>query len=589
MSTPSILSGLLAAALAAGALLPAPAAAQSVREPKVAIAWNRFYDAAEIDALCQRLAAAYPELCRYEVLAESVEGRPMPLLTIQNPATGDEMDKAAMWVDGNVHGNEVQGSEAAVYLAWLLLERYGEVESLTELVDTRVFYILPMVNPDGRQYWFDAPNTSSSSRSGKRPLDNDHDGLFDEDGPDDMDGDGELLRMRVKVPAGTGTHRLSPTDSRLMESVPRDKRVEWGADYLLLGMEGYDNDGDGRVNEDGPGGYDMNRNWPSGWEPPYVQFGAGQYPFSFPETAAIGRFLLDHPNVAAVQSFHNAGGMILRGPGAAARKDFYDSSDLAVYRAIAADGEKQLPHYRSLVIFEDLYDVHGGFVNWTAEGLGIISFTNELWNTSQMFGDPNDGSGGFSSRTEGMHAFDDLVMFGETWVPWHEVEHPEYGTVEVGGFRKMTGRVPPTFMIEEMLHRNAAFCVYHASQMPVLEVVSLDVAPGPGDVHVVTLEVRNTRWIPTRTSLAARKGIGLPDIVSLEGAEVVVVAGGPGADRFDLTDFDAVEHEPARLRLERGVPGHGSERLRWVVRGQGDFTITWDAQHAPTLRVEGSL
>ena len=37
---------------------------------------------------------------------------------------------------------------------------------------------------------------------------------------------------------------------------------------------------------------------------------AGDYPFSLPETRAIGMFLMSHPNVAAYQSYHNAGGIV---------------------------------------------------------------------------------------------------------------------------------------------------------------------------------------------------------------------------------------------------------------------------------------
>ena len=87
---------------------------------------------------------------------------------------------------------------------------------------------------------------------------------------------------------------------------------------MLLGFEGIDNDGDGLVNEDPPGGYDLNRNWPADWQPNYVQNGSRDYPFQLPETRAVANFLLAQPNVAGVQSFHNAGGMILRGPGAEA-------------------------------------------------------------------------------------------------------------------------------------------------------------------------------------------------------------------------------------------------------------------------------
>jgi hypothetical protein len=169
------------------------------------------------------------------------------------------------------------------------------------------------------------------------------------------------------------------------------------------------------------------------------------------------------------------------------------------------------------------------------------------------------------------------------------VEHPQYGTVEVGGFRKMTSRVPPPFMIEEMLHRNAAFCIFHASELPKLGAGELTVEAGPGGSRVVTLELRNTAWIPTRTAAAAEKGLGRPDVVTLEGEDLVVLAGGTGADRFDLTDFRAVEHEPARLLLERGIGGHDAERLRWIVRGRGAFRVRVDTQKAGELVVVGSL
>jgi len=563
-----------------------PAAAQSTREPTLPIAWNRFYDYDGIVELCQNIADQWPALCTLEFIGPSSEGRPMPLLTIQNPATGDSANKAAMWIDGNVHGNEVQGSEACVYLAWYMLERYGELDDVRELVDERVFYILPMVNPDGRQYWFEAANTASSSRSGKAPTDNDRDGLFDEDGYDDLDGDGHITRMRKKVEPGTGTHRLHEDDPRIMQRVAPENRVKFGADYVSLGSEGIDNDGDGRSGEDGPGGYDMNRNWGAGWQPSHIQYGAGTFPFSYPECDAIGRFIRERPHIAAVQSFHNAGGMILRGPGATARADYYSSADRSVYEEIGRDGEKILPHYRLLVINEDLYDVHGGFVNWTAEGLGIISFTNELWNTDQLFGRaPARGVDGEKERL----FFNDHVMLGETYVEWHEVEHPTYGTVEVGGSMKMSGRTPPAFMIEEMIHRNAVFCLFHARQMPKIEVASLQVEELAGGAKAVTLVISNTQAIPTRTAVAAGKGIGRPDIVTFEGAGVTVAAGGRGADRFDLSDFAAVEHEPERLQLDRGIAGHGVERLRWIVTGQGPFTITYDSRHGGVTTVHGEL
>ena len=68
-------------------------------------------------------------------------------------------------------------------------------EYLTKLLDNYSFYYLLSQNPDGRDHWFTDVNNSSSSRSNRRPVDNDKDGLVDEDQPEDLDGDGSITQM----------------------------------------------------------------------------------------------------------------------------------------------------------------------------------------------------------------------------------------------------------------------------------------------------------------------------------------------------------------------------------------------------------
>ncbi len=538
--------------------------------PQVEIPWNRLHDVDEIYALLDRLQARWPTLVTMTVLGSTVESRQMRLYTIQNPATGLEADKPAMWIDGNVHGNEVQGGEAVVYAAWYLLENYGTNERIDKLVDGCVFYLLPMVNPDGRWHWFHEAHNAHSSRTGYKPVDDDLDGKFDEDPPNDMDGDGQIVQMRKHMP-GEGTHRLDPDDPRVMVRVPPNDKGIRGDWIFLREGEGFDDDGDGRVNEDGLGGYDMNRAWPSLWQPEHVQDGAGPYPLYWPETRMIAAFLVAHPNVAAVQSFHNAGGMILVGPGA---KDFgtYPDGDVRVYDELGRDGEKMLPFYRYMTIWRDLYTVFGGFVNWTYEGLGIISFTNELWADEQL--DPATRVG------EDRHFVDDSLSMGEGWVAWHEIDHPQYGKVELGGFRKDVGRVPPSFMIEEMVHRNALFCLHHAEAMPQVEIAPLEIQSIGHGLTTIDVVFRNTHAIPTRTARAAGVKIGVPDTFTITGTGFEVLAGGFRTDRFRPEEIDLAEHEPARLLSENGIPGRGEVRVRWITRGKGRATIAWSGEKA---------
>jgi hypothetical protein len=549
----------------------------------VDIPFDRFRDADEMDASLFRLAEAHPDLCRVERIGTSALGRPMLALVVNNRRTGDEGTKPGMYIDGAIHANEIQAGETVLYTAWYLVFAHGQVLQVTQLVDRSTFYLLPMVNPDGRVEWFTRANTPHSARTGQRPTDNDGDGTCDEDGPDDLDGDGHITQMWRKDPFGS--HRRDPRDPDRLVPVPAEPRAdgtrEYG-DWSPAGQEGTDEDGDGSVNEDGPGGYDMNRNFPSGWEPEGVQGGAGEFPLCFPETKAVADWVLSKPHLAAGQAYHNAGGMILRGPGAAYRDQDYPGRDVAVYDRIQAVGAQMLPGYRPMVIHRDLYTVHGGLVNWLAEGLGIVSFTNELWTDKRIMQDGKDPS------EDERRVWSDRVLLGRTRVPLRELPHPEHGTVLVGGGTKFSSRIPPSFMLEEELHRNFAFTMFHADQMPLLRfecVETEEIAPGTWSV---TACVANDRLIPTRTGRASSKGIGLDDVATLSGA--TVVAGGR-TDRRDARTFEPQAFRPEAVRFPDGVPGLGRACVRFLVRGERGTTVTvrWTAQKAKDVEATARL
>jgi hypothetical protein len=489
-----------------------------------------------------------------------------------------------MWIDGNVHGNEIQAGETVLYTIQYLARSYGEVDSLTKLIDRAAFYFLVSQNPDGRQNWFDQATTPHDFRTGLRPTDEDFDGLLDEDPDDDLDGDGNIGTMWRFDP--NGNFRRNRDDPRIIERV-----TEPGVKGELsrVGSEGIDNDGDGRVNEDGPGGYDMNRNWPTDWQPSYIQFGAGEAPLDRPETRATADFILAHPNIAAGQSYHNAGGMILRGPGAKYNEPSYPRADVAVYDRLGRAGEEMLPFYRLMIIHSDLYVVHGGFVNWLAEGLGIVSFTNELWSDKRILQQasargPEDGEGFFGARGMDQKArmrWQDRVLFGQTFTDWTEFDHPTLGRVLIGGGSKWSSRIPPPFMLEEECHRNFAFTMFHADNMPVLDFNWIEVKPLGPNLWQITVEVENSKIIPTRTAWAAQKHIGLPDTLTLSGTGVEVVTSGTLTDRFDKT-IDPVEHRNHIIVNERGVPSEGRSTFRYIVTGNPgtDVNLKYASQKA---------
>lgn len=541
--------------LAAAISPPGAVIAQQQIVGKVDIAFNRYYSHDELNAHLHAIAKAYPDLVTVKMLGHSRQGREMWLAIVNNPKTGEHSSKPAMWIDGNVHGNEIQAAEVVLYTLWSLTKAHGKNPALTRIVDENVFYLLISVNPDGRANWFEAPNDPNSSRHSMKPVDNDRDGLFDEDPPDDLDGDGSITRMWLPDPEGR--YVRNRYDPRIFELAPPGQKGDW----TPLGSEGIDNDGDGRINEDGPGGDDMNRDWPGGWQPDYVQGFAGVYPLSSPETRPVGLFILSQPNIAAAQSYHNAGGMILRGPGTPTRESWYPGADVAVYNVIQDMGEKLLPYYRKMVIHSDLYIVHGGFVNWVAETLGIISFTNELWTDAKFY--QRDGAG----PADGEWVWRDHMVFGETFKDYTEFDHPRYGKVLVGGPNKWSARVTPPFLLEEECHRNFAFTMFHADQMPKVRFDRLEIDRIGDRLWSLTLEIENDKAIPTRTAVARQKRIGSPDLLTcrVEGGTVVT------AGRLNAwTDerMDPVRREPGRLVVSEGIPGKGRRIFRWIVNGE---------------------
>lgn len=527
-------------------------------KPKVDVAWNRYHDYAESSALIAELAQKYPEYCKLESLGKTVEDRDMWVLTVTDFSAGPIEERPAFWIDGAIHANEIQATEVVLYTGWYLAEMRGESEVIKRLLRERVFYLMPMMSPDSRDDHFYKANTTNSPRTGKRPIDDDRDGLVDEDPADDLDGDGQLADMRIKDP--NGTHKPHPDFPHLMVPVKPGEKGE----FRLLGIEGKDNDGDGEVNEDGVGYYDPNRDWGWNWQPKHIQRGAYRYPNSILENRMVAKFIASRPHIAGAQSYHNAGGMILRGPGA--KQDAFDRADIQVYDQLAKRGEQLLPGYRYMNIANDLYEVWGGEVDWLHQTQGVFTFTNELFTPFNFFRAKEHQDFGYFGSDEIQNVFNKYLLLDDGLIPWHEVEHPQYGKVEVGGFKKNWIRQPPAFLLEEECHRNMAFTLYHADECPQVKIAEVQVKPLGEGLHEVTAIVRNDKVVPTHSTTDVQRKLTRPDVVSVKLAEGSKVVAGLVAEEPLFLAAKEQKKNPQEMKLER-IGGHGVVYVRWIVSG----------------------
>ncbi len=550
----------------------------------VPLTFDKYYSYEEVVGALEALHQAFPDLTRLDLVGKSDEGRAIYCMTVNNPKTGGELSKPGIYVDGNIHGNEIQAGEVALYMLNYLLTKYGSNDEVTKMVDRNCFYVIPIVNVDGRWHFFNDANDPSSNRGLRRPHDDDTDGLVDEDFPDDLDGDGNITTMRKKDPFGR--FKTDPEDPRLMIPVKPGELGEW----TILGPEGLDNDGDGRVNEDSEGFVDGNRNWGFDWMPNYVQMGAGDYPFSGVGLKAISEYIMQRPNICVAYAMHNTGGMYLRGPSQKHLGE-YPPQDIAVYDYLGKQAERMLPGYDYMIGWKDLYGTYGDFVEWMVGSFGVYGYVIELFQSQTETFKTREEEKRAGPGQEGLSAlmnesnttarerlkFNDNLAMGELYKSWKPYQHPTYGEVEIGGWIKFSSRMSAPFMIKDLVHRNAMAILFAAKHTPQVTLEAFEVKRLEKDLYRVRTRLVNSKAIPTMSTYAQNKKLYPKDMLRVSGKGARVLAGGTLIDKYrDQVTYQ--EHRPEVQFLV--VPGFGKVEHQFLISGKGSVTLDYESRWA---------
>jgi len=282
------------------------------------IIFDLYHKPEERAASLREMAVANPGITRIHNLVKTPGDRDLVLIEI-----GPETDKSrktfpAVFVAADMDGTVPISGEAALYLAGLILKS-------PDLRTDRTWYILPCGNPDAAARFFMKP-LFRNSRNGSR-INDDRDDATDEDGPDDLNGDGFITLMRVKNP--TGEWMSVPEEPRLLKKADSSKG-EKGV-YKLY-SEGIDNDGDGLYNEDGPGGVNIGITFPHLFK--YFEPERGLWPGSERETYALLRFFDEHREIGLTSVFGETNFCLM--PPRGGRKGESDLRRIRVPESIAA-------------------------------------------------------------------------------------------------------------------------------------------------------------------------------------------------------------------------------------------------------------
>jgi murein tripeptide amidase MpaA len=558
------------------------------------VSFDRFYRYTELTEILRGWAKERPDLFRVETIGSSYEGREIWLCTLTNFETGPDLEKPALLVEANIHAIEVTGTTAALHLINRLLSGYGEDERVTRVLDTRAFYVVPRLNPDGPELALGETPRFIRSSTRPWPLVEQVDGLHEED----LDGDGRILMMRVRDP--NGSWKPHPDEPRLLVRRDADDADGDGEFYRVLG-EGRIRNYDGVTIKIAPPleGLDLNRNFPMEWAVEAEQRGAGPYPTSEPEIRAMVQAIIERPNITGHIAYHTFSGVHLR-PYSSYPDEHFPTDDLRTYQLL---GEKatELTGYPVVSIFHDFkYDpkqsVKGGANDWFYDHLGLFSFTTEFWSPQREAG--IDGYQ-FIEWLRDHPPEDDLKLLrwsdeeldGKGYVDWYPFEHEQLGQVELGGWDLMYcwANVPPQFL-EREIAPHTEYAIWQLLVSPRVEIRSLDVEPLGSDRSLLRLVVENAGWLPTSVSA---KAVERKAVRPLE-AEITLPEGGKvigGDKKAELGQLDGRVHRRSLLWWASDDATSDRTKVEWVVEAPMGSSATVEVRHqrAGTVRRELQL
>jgi murein tripeptide amidase MpaA len=553
------------------------------------VEFDRFYRYEELTEILKGWAEESPGLFKLDSIGQSFEGRDIWLATITNFDTGPDSDKPAFLIEANIHAIEVTGSAAALHLINRLLEDYGNEAKVTRALDTRAFYVIPRLNPDGAELALaDRPRFVRSSVR-PWPLPEPEDGLYAED----LDGDGRILMMRVPDP--NGAWKAHPDEPRLLVRRDPDEGPETGTFYRVF-PEGQIRNYDGvTIQVRRPvEGLDLNRNFPVDWQPEGDQLGAGPFPTSEPEIRAFVQAIVDRPNITGHIAYHTFSGVHLR-PFSGRPDDEFPTPDLRAYKILGKEAEK-LTGYPAVSIFHEFrYEprqkISGSATSWFYDYLGVFSWTTEFWSPQRQAGiegyeyiewirdhEPEDDLK--------LLRWSDKELGGRGHVDWYPFDHPQLGKVELGGWDVVYcwGNVPP-HLLEREIAPHPDFALFSLLVSPCLEMYSLEVEDVGEGSHHLTLVLHNTGWLPTYVTEKAKERKAVRPIeVELrlpEGAELV-----SGKQKEEAGQLEGRVHRRSLLGWFSNDSTADRVKLEWVIEAPDGVTLELEARHqrAGTIR-----
>jgi len=560
----------------------------------------------QVQTWIKKIEASHPGIVSSVKIASSPGERPLQVIRIGKELTTETETVPSIFVGANLEGNRPLATEGAIYLAETILSDPAHIDSL-------IWYIMPVGNPDAAARFFETPLYEDPRND--LPTNDDRDDQVDEDGVNDLNGDGLITMMRVIDPAGEWI--ISDKDPRLMRKADQ-KKGEQGA-YSVY-TEGKDEDGDGEYNEDGPGGTNVGINFPQFFK--HFTASGGLFPGSSPEAYGIMKFVFEHPNIAMIVSFGSTNWCYTPPKGgrkgeadlnnirlserqarqfnlnqnrtytltelvqifkAENPQSNVDESILAGYLDLGAalnpqEGDllfynKYAKAYKSYLKekgvqverIEPAPAPDGSMELWGYFQVGVPVFSMDLWAMNRT-----DTSKSEQALEEAMLVYADDHPEYKGFVEWKAFDHPALGTVEIGGFVPYFGTTPPGDWVDSIVQLQIPWIFELARELPDLHIYEVKTTEKGNGIYQLDIWTENRSFIPFPTQMGKRNMQPAPAVLSLEGEQIEFVS---GYRRTPISSIDGNARIKTTLIIQKEKPGKITLKLDSVTAGHDQLTI----------------
>ncbi len=510
----------------------------------------KYLSSTEIRAEFDKLAKAEPDWCKIEELPGKVFG----LYAVKLARHKEPVNRPAIVILGSLRGDELSPALACLEMARAMLfrakpdlpVRFGAWLQVVEVI----FIPTPCAASMNRTL-----NNELTPHAGVgAPLDDDRDNQTDEDGPDDINGDGIVSQMRIKRQGGR--YRVSARDPRVLIGCAPGEVGE----YDVL-WEGIDNDGDSQINEDPRDSVLLSNDFAIRWND--KQPGANRFPMLTAESRALADFFVAHPNISAAINLRSLGGALTLAGGPPQGAEAPTRGRRAPPQGDGAR-DKQVGEALQKLFVENTGfkpkqgeepepEGAGNVADWLYEACGAYAMSHYLARL------PEPEKGEKPPREENPPTRDEAAQLEwlkyapEDYLEWKAFKHATLGDIEIGGWKAVARRdVKPAQAIEaatKALDFLWALCDATA-RLRITKLEAKDLGDG---TFKIRLTLSNEGALDYRPQFAAQNRIGLPLWVTLVEDEKIELVSG------------------ARRQSAENINGGATATFEWVVRAKDPY------------------